>query len=268
MSDVRATSGVRAKLRAILSPAAVRHRFHQTRTAAITRFNTRWPAGIAWHVLITAGASLVGLALLAKIGEDVFNHQTGSFDDAVRTWTLHHRARLGYEVFLWIARLGAPGPVVAIAIAITVWLWRARGRRVAGGLIFAPTSAVALFDIMKFAFARKRPAGAAAAGIGTYAFPSGHATTSAAVIATVVYILWREQFMNGRAAVAIAVSVPLLIGISRVYLDVHWATDVLGGWAIGVFVFGLTAAAYERQRRRLDIQSTQPPQYPTHSRRP
>jgi undecaprenyl-diphosphatase len=99
-------------------------------------------------------------------------------------------------------------------------------------------------------YARARPAGALAAGISTYSFPSGHSTTAAAVVVTVVYVLWRERLLARDLALGIGILVPLLIGVSRVYLDVHWATDVLGGWAVGIFIFGLCASAYERERRR------------------
>jgi undecaprenyl-diphosphatase len=207
---------------------------------------------IAWHMIATASAALISLALIAKVGEDVFEHESGSFDAAVRAWFLAHRTPFGETFFLWITRVGATAPVIAAAVVIGAWLWYRRGRRVGAGVVFAPAAAVAVYDTAKLVYARARPAGALAAGISTYSFPSGHSTTAAAVVITVVYVLWRERLLARDLAVAIGILVPLLVGVSRVYLDVHWATDVLGGWAVGIFIFGLCATAYERERRRME----------------
>lgn len=205
---------------------------------------------IAWHLIATASASLVSLALIAKVGEDVFEHESGSFDAAVRGWVLAHRTPAGESFFSWVTRIGATGPVIVVAVIIGLWLWHRRGRSVGGSIIFAPVAAVAIYDTAKVIYARARPAGALTAGIRTYSFPSGHSTAAAAVIVTVVYVLWREDLLARDLAILLGVVLPLLIGISRVYLDVHWATDVLGGWAVGIFIFGLSATAYERERRR------------------
>jgi undecaprenyl-diphosphatase len=121
---------------------------------------------------------------------------------------------------------------------------------VAAGALLAPAVATALFVLLKQVFARARPAVAGHFVPSTYAFPSGHATASTAVCCTLAYVYWREGFISRRFGVCLATIPPFLIGLSRVYLDVHWTTDVLGGWSLGLLIAVLGAALYDRNRRR------------------
>jgi membrane-associated phospholipid phosphatase len=225
--------------------------------------SSRWLAALGWRVALIAAASLAALVLFAKVGEDVFAHESSAFDAAVRHWTLAHRTGVGFSAFLWVTRIGATGPVVIAAFLIGAWLWWRRGRHVAAGVIAAPAAAVAIFEGVKYTYRRQRPAGATALHITTYAFPSGHATASAAVAPLVAYVLWREKLVPGRLAALIGAAAPLVIGVSRVYLDVHWTTDVLGGWCIGLAVAGFSALTYERMRRHFEARGAGTAERPT-----
>ena len=208
----------------------------------------RWIRRIAWLWVALVTASFVTLALFAKVGEDVFEHESVSFDGAIRSWVIAHQSVMLFDTFLAITWLGSSVMLVPFAISCSVWLWRRVGHRVAAAVVAAPAVATGLFIAIKDSFRRVRPAGAIRLHQLTYAFPSGHATTASAVLATIAYVLWREGLLGGRRAIAIGAGGPLLIGISRVYLDVHWTTDVLGGWAAGVFVAVLCASLYEYLR--------------------
>ena len=206
-------------------------------------FGWQW-AGI---VVALSGA----LLLFAKIGEDVFEHESGTFDAVVRDWFLAHQTPLGVRFFTAVTLSGGSVPMLILAIAVAAWLWIARRRHVAAAVVSAATMSIAAFGAIKWAFARTRPIGAAAfLHRVTYSFPSGHSTASAAVLGTIAYVLWREHLAAGAIVGGIASIAVLLIGLSRLYLDLHWATDVLGGWCLGLGVAAAAAGVYERWRPR------------------
>ena len=201
-----------------------------------------------WALTVVLGVA--ALLACAKLGEDVFSHETGTFDDAIQWWVDDHQNTFLYFVFFAITYLGSVGVMIGIALAGALWLWRKRGRHVAAAALIAPAVAIGLFVSIKPIFARARPPIAGHLVLGTYAFPSGHTTASTAVCCTLAYVYWREGFVSRRLAIWVATLPPFLIGVSRVYLDVHWATDVLGGWSLGLLVAVLGAALYDRNRRR------------------
>ncbi len=209
----------------------------------------RRPRGLASHVVLLTGVSVAAIAACAKVGEDVFNNESGPFDEPIRDWMLAHQSPGARKVFLFATRVGAPAVVIPSTGLIAAWLWRRKGLPIAGAVVLAPAVASALFLAIKRVYARARPAGGALLKELTYSFPSGHATASAAIFGAVSYVLWRERMVGQGQAIALGVAPPLLIGSSRVYLDVHWTTDVLGGWSVGALVAALSAAVYERVRQ-------------------
>jgi undecaprenyl-diphosphatase len=171
-------------------------------------------------------------------------HAWSAVDGAVQRWFLAHQHPAAERVFYWITVLGGITGMRVVALAGAGYLWY-RGRRfVAAGIVFVPVMANLAFNVAKRFYARPRPVGLGGRVDSSYAFPSGHATTAAAVCGTLAYVLWREGFLRLGSALALAVIVPLLVGISRLYLDVHWATDVLGGWCAGLLIAVLSAVVY------------------------
>jgi membrane-associated phospholipid phosphatase len=211
----------------------------------------RWFGALAWHWVSIVVISLLGLSLFARVGSEVFEQETGGFDDAVRAWVLGHQVASVVRAFQLITFVGSANALTWLAIAMAAWLWKGRGRHIAAALITAPAVATALFVGIKDLFQRVRPAGAVPLHLVSYSFPSGHATASTAVLVTLTYILAREGLLSHEVALFVGFFGPLLIGLSRIYLDVHWTTDVLGGWGLGLVVAALSAAAYEHMRARI-----------------
>jgi len=208
----------------------------------------RRPRDLEARTALLIGASAAALAACAKVGEDVFNHESGPFDEPIRKWVLAHQNPAIRDVYLVITNAASPKVMIPATGALALWLWRMHGARTGGAVVIAPAIAVAIFLAAKRIYRRQRPAGGKRLHQLTYAFPSGHASASAAIFGTTAYILTREGMVDARLAASLAAAGALLVGTSRIYLDVHWTTDVLGGWSVGSLVAAFSAASYERMR--------------------
>jgi undecaprenyl-diphosphatase len=111
---------------------------------------------------------------------------------------------------------------------------------------------------LKMIFARTRPdlTSALTAARG-YSFPSGHAMGSFIIFGALAYIVLRRRWpwAAKSACLALALTMAVLVGLSRVYLGVHWASDIAGAWSAGTVWLTAAVVAFEmllilRQRRR------------------
>jgi undecaprenyl-diphosphatase len=191
-----------------------------------------------------AGIGVLGLAGFLLLTGLVARGATRALDDAMARWFAGHRSEVIIAIFRWVTILGGITAMRLVAIVAGVgWLLMAR-RWGAGLLLVAlPFAVSALFEQLKRAVARPRPMMPGIAFDPTYAFPSGHAMMSTAVCGTIAYLSWRDGLCERRTAALCALIVPLLVGTSRLVLEVHWATDVLAGWSGGLAVAAVAALA-------------------------
>jgi undecaprenyl-diphosphatase len=126
--------------------------------------------------------------------------------------------------------------LVLMVLAVAGFLTLTGKGHAALAIIVAVSGGTLLSQTMKWAYARPRPELVPhGAEIYTASFPSGHAMMSAIVYLTLGAMLARTQ--SGQAVkayiIGVAIFLTVLVGTSRVYLGVHWPTDVLAGWALG-----------------------------------
>jgi undecaprenyl-diphosphatase len=135
-----------------------------------------------------------------------------------------------------VTSLGSMVVLGIVTLAVVGYLLLAGRPAVAWLMLFAVAGGIVLSDLLKFAFGRARPdVVAPLARVFTTSFPSAHATLSAITYLTIGAILARGQSSSTLSLyfVSLAAFLTMLIGVSRIYLGVHYPTDVLAGWCIG-----------------------------------
>ncbi|MET9717797.1 phosphatase PAP2 family protein [Streptomyces rochei] len=139
-----------------------------------------------------------------------------------------------------------------LCAAVVLWLWFRRGDRwTAVWLGAACLLGSLLQQLLKAAVDRARPVWPDPVDSAHFAaFPSGHAMTATFVCGLLVWLVHHYGAADGvrRAALAAAVVSVAGVGVTRVWLGVHWATDVLGGWLLGALVVALAALVHRRRR--------------------
>jgi undecaprenyl-diphosphatase len=198
--------------------------------------------------LLALAASLWAFGAIA---EDLLDGDTGD-DQRLAEW-LHGRATDPLtDLFRAITWFGNVPTLLAVALLAVGILWRRRERTDAVFVALAFLGAQVLSNGMKLGFQRERPFFAdPLATESTYSFPSGHALVSLAVYGSVALVL--AQRLSTRLlrilVVAIAAALVLAIGFSRLYLGVHFLSDVLAGYAAGVAWLALLYLALEARSR-------------------
>jgi undecaprenyl-diphosphatase len=195
------------------------------------------------RMLLTLGV-LAGLLLgLAKIIEDVVQHESGGFDRAILLG-LRLSGDLArpigpawlQDALINITSLGSTTIITLVTVISVCYLLLANKFGTAFLVAVAIIGGSILEQVMKIGFNRARPTVVPQlVAEHSLSFPSGHAMLSAITYLTLGALLAHAQTQLRMKVFMLAAGVvlTLLIGFSRVYLGVHWPTDVLAGWAAG-----------------------------------
>ena len=198
--------------------------------------------------MLAAGlaASVAALAILAWLADRVASGAAIAFDGAIRAFVHEHSSTVLTELMRLASSLGATIPVLVLSAGAVAVLVATHSNRAA--LFFAVTMAggFVLDATMKLGFHRARPA----SFYGTpepnsYSFPSGHALFAACYFG-ILAAFWTARIRSRAARVLVwtaAAGMAGLIGYSRIYLGVHYPSDVVGGYAAAVIWVNAAAHA-------------------------
>jgi undecaprenyl-diphosphatase len=139
-------------------------------------------------------------------------------------------------MFRDLTSLGSPTVLALIAGAVVLYLWIDQKPAAARFVAIAIAGGAALEVLLKLGFARPRPELVShLVDVNSFSFPSGHATMATITYLTLGALLARVQTRRRMKLyiLGLAIFLALIVGFSRVYLGVHWPTDVVAGWCVG-----------------------------------
>lgn len=204
--------------------------------------------------IVVAGfiAAVVVLYAFAWLATEVLDQETQALDLATLAFLQQFSSPRLTQAAQLVSLLGSEGVWVMGAVLLALLAWHRR-RGAAIMLLFITTGAQVLNDILKTVFHRTRPTPLVGfLDAQQFSFPSGHAMVSAAFYFYVAYLTWRyvRGWWRG-VLIGGLVLLVLLIGLSRLYLEVHYLSDVIAGYLAGF----LWADAVIVGRRVLTVRS-------------
>ena len=193
--------------------------------------------------LLPASGLLLSLGVFAKLAEDVWGREPFGWDVPILTRLHAASAPLWDSLMLSLTHLGGAPVMAILAGLVLAWLLYRRRNTQAAFLALAVGGAALLNLALKQLFHRARPdLWPSLTPEHDYSFPSGHAMGSLAVVAALVVLAWPTRW---RWPVLILGGLFVLgVGLSRLYLGVHFPSDVLAGWAASLLWVGTCAWGY------------------------
>jgi len=196
-------------------------------------------------------AALLGFVFIAR--EVVAERALTRVDLDVQQWLRGRSTQVGFGVWSVVSSLGGGPAILVIGLGVSVLLALRRRGMLLGGWITALAGGGILDGALKWTFQRPRPETAAEIlGTASWSFPSGHALVSLVTYGMLAYVILVAFTPSKPVRVWIAVGFAMLvlaIGTSRLYLGVHYFSDVLGGFAAGGLWLSACASGLEVARR-------------------
>jgi len=216
--------------------------------------------------LLSVGALAAGLWIFVAVADEMREGDTRAVDRALLLALRNPRdladpigPRWLEEIGRDLTALGGVALLSLISVAVISHLALSRKLRAAGFVAASVSGALALSLVLKSLFQRPRPELVPQLSyVASSSFPSGHSMLSAAVYLTLGALLARFQsnLMLKAHVLVWAVLLTLLVGVSRVYMGVHWPSDVFAGWAAGAAWAALCWLAARALQHRRQVEST------------
>jgi membrane-associated phospholipid phosphatase len=220
----------------LLALLLVRHhgRREQSRLARAER---RHPFAAPGRTVLSFAVAAASVVAFIQIAREVVEGDARGFDERV-AFAIHGLDGRTMDVVMSAATfIGSPLVIVPLSVLILGWAIRRRDYRAALALAIVLVTTEVLNVALKDTFARARPTlFEKIATLHSYSFPSGHSMAALAVYGMLGIVVTRLDRRHRRWFAFVAPIVIVLVGASRIYLGVHWPTDVLAGFAAGGFL--------------------------------
>ncbi|MEJ3654085.1 phosphatase PAP2 family protein [Actinomycetes bacterium KLBMP 9759] len=197
-------------------------------------------------------AVLLGSAAMAALWAALVGVGPAVLDSALLAESVDARSGELTASAILVTDVGSTLVMAVLAVSAGAWSWY-RGRRADAVLaIGAMVGASIVFRLLKIVIARPRPPEISRLVVETNeSLPSGHATMSTVVLGTLVVLGWARRRLVGRVLlVAGAAAWVGAVGATRIYLGVHWFSDVVAGWLVGAAWLAVCVALWSWWRAR------------------
>jgi undecaprenyl-diphosphatase len=217
----------------------------------------RFYTSVGIFLIVGVAIAIAGTLAFAELGEHVRSGSTQAFDVAVLRWLGEHHTRLLTAAAVELTYLGTGTVVLMIVGVAALFLWHTEHKHSARLLLAAVAGNILLNGALKLVFHRPRPDVFAWQTVAvSSSFPSGHAMSATVCYGTVAYLVARLQKHRWSRVLTLtgAVVLILLICATRLYLGVHYPSDVLAGILVGLawasFCMATLEASLAIARRR------------------
>ena len=218
------------------------------------RYLKKLPLGLIVLLLLFTGV----LLLFVYIAHEVFEEKEKAIDNYVFSFLSANVINQQLTGFMKTVTYFASSTFLQIAYGLLafVYLLRKNFQRVIE-LAVVGLGGFFINYVMKLSFHRLRPPSPLINPLHNFSFPSGHATSSFIFYGLLVYLIWKTEIPKAYKYVAgcILISFSLLIGFSRVYLRVHYFSDVAAGFCIGFAWLLLSVALMEQLKKKSSVES-------------
>lgn len=173
------------------------------------------------------------IILFLILGLYIIKTNDNVIDKSIYNLIISIKSDIFTKLFIFISRLASTKFLIIISIII-LFLKKLKNKRyiIIYNLIFS----VILNNILKLIFRRIRPLDIMLIEIKGYSFPSGHTMAASIFYGTIIYLIYKSKINKNIKIILISLLtiLVLLIGISRIYLGVHYASDVIGGYLVSI----------------------------------
>jgi len=214
-------------------------------------------ATVGIFLVVGAIIAVAATVAFASLAENVLEGGTQTFDVAILEWLHGHQSKALTAVMVEMTYLGTGTVVIVVVGVAALFLWHTEHKHSARLLLAATIGNILLNGALKLVYHRPRPSVFAWQTTAvSSSFPSGHAMSATVVYGTVAYLLMRLQKHHWAKMLTLtgATLLILLICLTRLYLGVHYPSDVLGGIVVGLawasFCMATLEASLVLARRR------------------
>ncbi|MEP6595593.1 MAG: phosphatase PAP2 family protein [Ginsengibacter sp.] len=189
------------------------------------------------EIIVLVGVFSAALAVFIGIAKMIFKEKKEDFDQHASNFLASRISDINTDVMQVFSFLGAHTFLIPVNLILVAWfLFIKKHRWYSIKVPVVALSSLLLMFCLKFIFHRNRPLTPLLAEAKGYSFPSGHALMSLTFYGLIIFLVWQKEqkaWIKWTLSILLVLLI-IFIGISRVYLGVHYASDVLAGFCVGL----------------------------------